>query len=186
SSGAGTDGKVGVTILSALLALGIAVLVLLRFVPRLARGVDWGWLPLASRYRITHPGWIYLGGIAVVIFAAVNTSNNLLYMVLSALLAVLLLSGFLSSLNLQSIQVQLHVPSRCFVGEQFQVSVRLINHKRLFPTFSLHVDPPKDTALRSPMLYFAVIQSQNHSSQSAHATFTRRGRYDLGAVRVAS
>src|SRR5262245_15568685 len=155
SSSVGREGRVTVTIISAVVALVIAIWVGLRFVPRLARGVDWEWMPLISRYRVTHPGWIYLGGVVVVIFAAVNTSNNLLYMVLSALLAVLLLSGFLSALNFRSLQLELRLPSRCFARERFQLRVRAHNQKRIFSTFSLHVDPPKGMPIRFPTLYFA-------------------------------
>src|SRR5262249_16693861 len=94
SSSAGRDGRVAAAAVSAFLALGIAVCVAVRFVPSMASHVDWDWLPFRSRYRVTREGWIYLAAVAIVVFAAVNTANNLLYMVLSGLLAVLMLSGF--------------------------------------------------------------------------------------------
>ena len=52
-------------------------------------------MPAFAQYKITRDGGIFLGALLVVLSAAINTSNNLLYMVLSALLAVLLLSGLL-------------------------------------------------------------------------------------------
>src|SRR5262249_13185625 len=107
SSSAGRDGRMGPAVVAAAIALGLAVWVAFRFVPRLAKNVDWKWLPFISRYRVTTAGWIYLGGVVIVIFAAVNTSNNLLYMVLSALLSVLLLSGVLSALNFRSLKFHL-------------------------------------------------------------------------------
>src|SRR5207244_11730348 len=96
---------------SALIALIIALWVRFRFVPRLAASVDWDWLPFISRYHITREGWIYFAAVSVVIFAAINTRNNLLYMVLSALLAVLLLSGFLSGLNFGNLRLDIRIPS---------------------------------------------------------------------------
>jgi len=38
-------------------------------------------------YRITFEGWIYLGGIILVALAALNTGNNLLFLILASLIA---------------------------------------------------------------------------------------------------
>src|SRR5215468_9790837 len=113
SSSAGREGRVPAAAISAFLALGIAVWVAIRFVPRLASHVDWQWLPFFSHYHVTREGWIYFGAITIVVFAAINTANNLLYMVLSALLAVLSLSGFLSSLNYRSVRIVVRIPTHC-------------------------------------------------------------------------
>ncbi len=94
------DGRVIPSAIAALISLSIAVWVSLRFVPRMAAGVDWDWLPFFTQYRLTRDGWIYIAATTVVMSAAINTSNNLLYMVLAALLAVMVLSGFLSGLEL--------------------------------------------------------------------------------------
>jgi len=121
SSNASRDGRILGSAVSAFFALAIAVWVAFRFVPRLARGVDWNWLPFLTHYQVTREGWLYFGAIMVVVFAAVNTANNLLYMVLSALLAVLLLSGFLSALNFRFLKMTARVPSHCFAGEPFTI-----------------------------------------------------------------
>src|SRR6185369_925117 len=117
SSGAGRDGRVLSAGISAIIALGIAVWVGIKFVPKLASHVDWEWLPFLSRYQVTREGWMYFCTVTVVIFAAINTANNLLYMVLSALLAVLALSGFLSALNFRMVRLVARIPSHCYSGE---------------------------------------------------------------------
>src|SRR5262245_26504257 len=121
SSNAGGDGRVVGAAVSAFLALGIAIWVAIKFVPRLASNVDWEGRPWFSRYQVTRDGWIYFAAVTIVVFAAVNTANNLLYMVLSGLLAVLVLSGFLSALNFRSMRVHVRIPSRCFAGEPFPI-----------------------------------------------------------------
>src|SRR5689334_926180 len=140
SSSAGRDGRVAAAGVSALLALGIAVWVAVKFVPRLASHVDWEWLPFFSHYHVTREGWMYFAAVTVVVFAAINTANNLLYMVLSALLAVLVLSGFLSALNFRFLELDLRIPTHCFAGEPFPISVHMQNPKRMFPTFSMRVE----------------------------------------------
>lgn len=186
SSGAGRGGRVASAGISALLALGIAVWVGVRFVPRLARGVDWDWIPFLTQYQITRPGWMFFAAVATVLLSAINTNNNLLYMVLSAMLAVLVLSGFLSALNFRFVNFDLRLPETGFVGEALLFSLHLKNQKQVFPTFSLRVESSKDSVMRFKPFYFAVVHPGTQASQSAIATFGRRGSYAIEALRVSS
>src|SRR5205814_5778466 len=104
SASASGDGRGPAAGISAIIALAVALWVGIRFVPHLAKGVNWTWIPELSRFRLTKDGWIFLSTIVIVVFAAVNTSNNLLYMVLSVLLAVMLLSGLLLELNFRFLE----------------------------------------------------------------------------------
>jgi len=171
---------------SALLALGIALWVAIRFVPRLASNVDWQWLPFLSRYRVTRDGWMYLGGVAVVMVAAVNTANNLLYMVLSGLLAVLLLSGFLSALNFRSVRIWVRIPSHCFSAEAFPISIQTSNEKRFFPTFSLRLTGADDSACQFSASYIPMIRALNQVSRTGQAMIKKRGHHQLRQVKVSS
>lgn len=186
SSSATRDGRMLASGISATIALVIAVWVGIRFVPRLAASVDWDWLPFFSHHQITREGWIYFGAVTVVVFAAINTNNNLLYMVLSALLAVLLLSGFLSGLNFRYLRAEVRIPSHCFAGEPFPVSIQVRNQKRLFPTFSIHLDSPAESAFRFPTFYIPVVRALNHTRVSGQAMLARRGRYTMSELTVSS
>ena len=173
-------GNLPATIVSAAASLVIAAWVGLRFVPRLAQGVNWGWIPRFAKYRITREGGIFLAALLVVLSAAVNTSNNLLYMVLSALLAILLLSGLLSILNFRSLEMELLMPARAFAGETLPFSVRIRNPRRMFPAFSLQAEPPGNG------LYFPLIQPRDSVVKPGEATFGRRGRYIFDHMPTAS
>jgi uncharacterized protein (DUF58 family) len=186
SSNAGRDGRVVGAAVSAVLALGIAIWVAIRFVPRLASNVDWEWLPLFSRYQVTRDGWIYFAALIVVVFAAVNTANNLLYMVLSGLLAILVLSGFLSALNFRSIRVHLRIPSRCFAGEAFPIAMRLHNEKRFFPSFSLRLEAPENSAFRFSAFQVQVVRALGNTSQVGQAMIKRRGLFTMPVVTATS
>src|SRR5262245_32588621 len=148
SSSAGREGRILATAFSAVIALSIAIWVAVKFVPRLASHVDWEWLPFFSHYHVTREGWIYFGAITIVVFAAINTANNLLYMVLSAMLAVLALSGFLSALNFRLLRFTVRLPAHCYAKEPFPFTVQVQNQKRLFPTFSMFIEPQRDSAFR--------------------------------------
>jgi uncharacterized protein (DUF58 family) len=186
SSSVGRDGRLLAAVASASVALSISIWVGVRFVPRLAQGVDWYWLPFLSRYKVTQEGWMYFLAVVVVIFAAVNTSNNLLYMVLSALLAVLLLSGFLSTINFRFLDFDIRLPESCFVGQNFTVSLQVRNQKQIFPSFSIYAAPLDDSPFLFSKLYFPLVQARVPVAESSEAVLRRRGRHQINALRVSS
>jgi uncharacterized protein (DUF58 family) len=186
SSNAGRNGNALGAGVSAVAALMIAIAVAIKFVPRLASHVDWHWLPFLSHYHITREGWIYFGAVGVVVFAAINTSNNLLYIILSALLAVLILSGFLSALNFRSVGTAIRIPSRCYAGEPFPITVQVRNEKTVFPTFAISFEPPKDSPFRFSSFYIPMIRGLEDVSQTEHAMLARRGRFRLHQVKGSS
>jgi len=180
STSTARSGDMSTAVVAALVSLAIAAWVGIRFVPQLARGVDWGWLPVLTQYKITREGGIFVGALLVVTSAAINTSNNLLYMVLSALLAVVVLSGLLSATNFKYLEMELLLPSRAYTGQAVPLSVRIRNRRRFFPAFSLQTEPPGDR------LYFSVIEPQRTVVHSSETRFTRRGRYTIDKLRTAS
>jgi uncharacterized protein (DUF58 family) len=180
STSAARAGRITHAVPAALIALGLALWVGVRFVPNLARGVDWAWLPIFSKYRITREGGIFFGALLIVLSAAINTANNLLYMVLSALLAVLLLSGVLSALNFRFLELELLLPDRAFAGQSFPIDIRVRNHRRLFPAFSLFAEPAGSS------LYFTVVPPRSAVIRSGELKFSRRGRHSIDKLRTAS
>jgi uncharacterized protein (DUF58 family) len=191
SSGAAAEGRVIVASGSALLSLLIAVWVAFRFVPRLARSVDWDWIPFLSGYHVTRDGWIFFGALAIVIAAAVNTNNNLLYMVLAALASVLVVSVFLSGLNFRKVTIEVQVPSRCFAGEGFSMTIVVKNFKRIFPTLSVFTETFSGggkvvLAEGQKPLYFALAKPHGRTTEVRTVTTPRRGRFAIGAVKAVS
>jgi len=182
SSSAANDGRPAAAAVSATLALVLAVWVGIRFVPRLAKDVNWKSIPFLSRYKLTRDGWIFLSAVAVVVLAAINTSNNLVYMVLSVLISVLLLSALLLELNFRFLETDIMLPTRCVAGEAFSFSIRIRNRRRVFPMISVRIGPAANGPINFESFYFAGINplaSAKHSSQSVLA---RRGRYPVREV----
>ena len=186
SSTATRDGRILPSAISALIALGISVWVAWKLVPRLAAGVDWQWLPYFTHYQVTREGWLYFGAVTIVVFASVNTANNLLYMILSALLAVLVLSGLLSELNLGLLKLSVRIPSHCFAREPFPVSIQVHNRKRVFPTFSLQIETADESAFHCSGFYVPLVQRQKCTSDTGQGMLTKRGRCAIRKLRVSS
>src|SRR6266704_6388765 len=143
-SGAAAElGQLAVATTSALAALAIAGWVGVTLVPILAKRTPLRWIGYKMEYRITLEGWIYLGGIILVALAALNTGNNLLFLILASLIAMVLMSGVLSSITLSGITMQLVLPEHIFAGQPVRAMVELENEKLTLPSFSLRVEAAK-------------------------------------------
>jgi uncharacterized protein (DUF58 family) len=73
-------------------------------------------------------------------FAALNTGNNLLYLVLSLLLAFLVLSGALSESALRGIAVSRRLPRELFANAPASVGLVIANRQRFVPAFAIVVE----------------------------------------------
>ena len=73
------------------------------------------WKP-PRKLKFTREGKYYLGITLGVGFAAINTGNNLLYLLLGMLLSLIVVSGVMSDLSLRQLTVQRRLPTRAQVG----------------------------------------------------------------------
>jgi len=143
-SGAAAElGHVGLSIASALAALVVAAWVGITLVPVLAKRTPLRWIGYKMEYKVTREGWIYIGGIIVVALAALNTGNNLLFLILASLIAIILMSGILSSITLSGVEMRLELPEHIFAGQPVRAQVELENEKLTLPSFSLRVEAAK-------------------------------------------
>jgi len=102
--------------------------------------------------RPTRAGWIFFALTFGVGFAALNTGNNLLYLVLSLMLAFLVLSGVLSESALRGITVRRRTPRELFAETPNRVAIEVRNANRRVPAFALVVEDlayPDDEARRA-------------------------------------
>lgn len=89
---------------------------------------------------MTKAGWIYIVITLFIGFAAVNTGNNLLFLILSAFLGFMAVSGFIGRKNVQNLQLELSFPDGVYANVDFPLKVVLINKKRFLPAFLIKVD----------------------------------------------
>jgi uncharacterized protein (DUF58 family) len=102
---------------------------------RLAR-----WLRPPRTLRPTRAGWIFFALTLGVGFAALNTGNNLLYLVLSLMLAFLVLSGVLSESALRGLSVERRLPREIFAARPALVALEIRNAKPRVPSFAVAVE----------------------------------------------
>jgi uncharacterized protein (DUF58 family) len=189
-SGAAAEvGHIGLSIAAALIALLVATWVAVTLVPILAKRTPLRWISYKMEYRITREGWMYIGGIIVVALAALNTGNNLLFLILASLIAIILMSGILSSITLSGIDLRLELPEHIFAGQTVRARIELENEKMTLPSFSLRVEAATKKKMLAPALletpiYFPYLPKHERVQQNVPITFTRRGAYRQDTFRI--
>jgi uncharacterized protein (DUF58 family) len=98
------------------------------------------WLRPPRALRPTRAGWIFFAITFGVGFAALNTGNNLLYLVLSLMLAFLVLSGLLSESALRGIQVRRRLPGELYAGVPGAIRLEISNNQRRVPAFAVLIE----------------------------------------------
>jgi uncharacterized protein (DUF58 family) len=131
------------TLILASVALLLATFVGLTTVPYLARRVVASRVREAMDYDVTRAGTIYILISVVIGIAAINTGNNLLYVVVAALLSAILVSGAASALVLRRLQLDVRLPEHVFAGRPMLARLLLGNTSSWVPSFSVRVVPAK-------------------------------------------
>ena len=144
SSVARERGNTLATSIFAISALFLALIVGLLTVPFLARRVAAARMKDAFDYELTREGMAYLGVSLVIGIAALNTANNLLFIVLAAMLAAIVVSGIASAAVLRRLELDVIVPKNAFAKVPVQLRVNLINPRLWMPAFSVKVFSPVD------------------------------------------
>ncbi len=98
------------------------------------------WLRPPRTLRPTRAGWVFFALTLGVGFGALNSGNNLLYLVFSLMLAFLVLSGVLSESALRRIEVRRRLPKELFAGAPATLAVEITNTSLHVPAFAIAVE----------------------------------------------
>lgn len=176
------------TSVAAIAALVIVGLIVIFVLPPLARSAGAEFAQIDLPLQVTPGGMIFVGLIVVVGFAAFNTGNNLLFLVLAILVSTLFVSFIAAQITLRNLVVSARFPDHIFAGDPAPVVVTLRNTKRLAPSLSVLVEArgPKDdagdstsrrrTKFRTRVLgYFPFVPHRASAEQKVEQLFKRRG-----------
>lgn len=122
------------------ISLVFVLLILIFVVPPLARGAGREASQMNLPFEFTSGGAVMLGLIVIVGFSAWSTGNNLLFLVLSFLIAAMVAGFFAGSISLKKLDVKMRFPETIFAGQETPILVSLQNRKRLFGSYSVVVE----------------------------------------------
>ena len=129
---------------------------------------------------INKAGYIYIALTILIGFSAVNTGNNLVYIVTSALLSYMLVSGVFGKRNIYGIEVAMEYPDEIFAGSSSPVVARVHNKRKLLPAFLIRVSLFDQEAL------FPFIGAGATVSHCFSLSVAARGRYRVPDIRISS
>jgi len=132
-------GNLWTTVILASTSLVIATLVGLVTVPYLARRVAVERMRESFDFDVTRAGIVYVIVTLVIGIAALNTGNNLLYIVVAAMLAAVLVSGVASAWVLRYLELDIRLPEHVFAGRAVAGRIVVHNPRRFLPSFSIRV-----------------------------------------------
>ncbi len=143
------------------------------------------WKPRRSsrKFRLTREGKAFLFVTIGVGLAAVNTANNLLYLVLGLLLSLLLVSGVLSDLALWRLRVSRRLPKHMFAGTESLVEIQAKNLKRRLASVGVEVHDSIES-LESTPTRFVRVGPASSSRVTYRCKPARRGLYRFQSLRV--
>ncbi|CUQ65856.1 conserved protein of unknown function [Candidatus Nitrospira inopinata] len=96
-------------------------------------------LALRRSTRVTSEGALFLFLALAVGVAAVNTGNNLFYLLLSMMLSGVLVSGVAARSCLNRLEIRRHVPDLLFVNEPATAALVIKNGKRRWSSYALRL-----------------------------------------------
>ena len=96
----------------------------------------WRRLRAWRRFKFTKGGAVFTAGALAVGFAAINTGNNLLYLLVGAMLGFIALSSWLSEKMIQRLEIRRRIPRGVTVGKTVRISYHVANRKDRLPTLA--------------------------------------------------
>jgi uncharacterized protein (DUF58 family) len=128
------------------------------------------------RQQITRSGLLFTVTIALVGLAAFASANNLMFLLLAALLATLLISGLVSRLGLAGLELDLALPEQIAARRKVPGQLVLTNRKSWVPTFSVHLSGAPETGMPAN-IYIPVLPGGRTLREPVDLFFARRGVY---------
>src|SRR5580704_15002766 len=138
------------------------------------------------RLKFTREGKFFVGITLGVGFAAINTANNLLYLLLGMLLALIVVSGIMSELSLRDLTVVRRLPLRAQVGRAHLVEIEVYNHKLYVPSYAIEVEDLRFGQPADKRCFFLKISPHSAQVAAYRRTPVQRGRDAHVGFRIAT
>jgi uncharacterized protein (DUF58 family) len=136
----------------------------------------------------TREGWWCLLAAMALGFAAMNTANNLLYLLTSMLLGLIVVSGVLSEQSIRGLAFTIVVPDEIHAGRPTVLGARVANRKRLMSSYSITIEMvgAGGEQERDECAYLSRLEAGAERLVTWEETFPARGRQRLRGARVAT
>lgn len=141
---------------------------------------------LATRrsIRLTSEGVRFLLFTIGIGVAAINTGNNLFYLLLAMMLGLVVISGLLSEHCLRRLEFHRHLPDLIMANDPTTVTLSVTNHNRWLPSFSLRLSDVASGQHLDRGLFIDHLAAQRSVLLSYPIVASTRGKLYLDCVRA--
>jgi uncharacterized protein (DUF58 family) len=141
------------------------------------------WFRPPRRLKVTRQGKIFLIVTIGVGIAAINTANNLLFLVLGFMLSLIVISGILSESVLRRIEIRRRLPTLPWAGEPCPIEITVRNLK-LIPSYCLEIQDLSSNFVINRRCFFLKVSGHKSQSTTYHCVFPKRGIYHFTGFKV--
>jgi uncharacterized protein (DUF58 family) len=134
------------------------------------------------RIRPTAGGVAFTLGSIAVGFAAMNTGNNLLYLLLGAMLGFIGISGWLSEQAIRGLGIERRAPRAVTVGNDLRLTYEVTNRKTRLPSLAVEIS---EAGLPDRAFLAHVAPGDRVVTRSVNS-FVRRGIYPLRTLTLST
>ncbi len=127
--------------------------------------------------RLTSEGVFFLFLTLLVGVTAINTGNNLLYLLMALMLTLIMISGALSEWCLKGIQIEHRLPLHIFAQDSAACRWVIRNKKRLFPSFTIKVTVQYPDLISKQDAFFTRILAGSTLFHTTTLVFGHRGLF---------
>jgi len=110
-------------------------------------------------------------------FAAFNTGNNLIYLVLALMISIVVISIVSLILNTRGLSLDISLRGPVYAGQGADLEVSVSNSKRVLPSYSLRIHLPKGIEGRCTI---AKVDPSSCASVECPVVLNKRGVYRWG------
>jgi uncharacterized protein (DUF58 family) len=142
------------------------------------------WFYRYRSIRFTPEGTRFILLTLAVGVAALNTGNNLLYLLLAMLLSLIVMSGVLSEQCLKHLAIRRRVPAHIFAGRPTTASISIVNRKPRLSSFSLQVMDVVQRGAVDLNIHLLHLPPRASVTRPYSLQFARRGLHRIEGVKL--
>ncbi len=143
--------------------------------PRLRAALQTG-----MRQQVTRTGVVFTASLVLIAVSAFASANNLLFLILAAMLSTLLVSGFVSRLSLAGLEVEFFHPEH--ISARMHTPGRVVvRNLKWIPSYSIRLSAAEGSGMES-QLYYPTIPGGAKLEEHVTLHFPARGIYRENAV----
>lgn len=133
-----------------------------------------------TRTKPTKEGFFFIALSLIIGFAALNTGNNLLYIIFGITLSLVAISGVVSMINISSIDINFDSQSDIFALTPGYLWISVKNKKKYVPSYSITVN------IQDKKYYIDKIATEETEKLRIKSFFTERGLNQLPGISIST